>query len=222
MGYYIDLSKISIAAYKSMLKTNYLIPSQRILREAIDERFDAIEALGIKNMAMLKQALKNKKSSIEFAKQSNIPENYVIVLRREIHSRHPSARKIIDYPDINASVKAELCDMDIKTSLNLYNAICTDQDKLAKKLNISNEQITHLAKLMDVTRLRYVSPIFATLLVYSDFDTVEKISKAAPEILYNQIGAVNKDKKLFKGKLGLNDAKFLIEDTQHVSRDIIF
>ena len=41
MSYYIDFEKISIKDFKKKLKdTNYFLPSQKILTEKMDERFN--------------------------------------------------------------------------------------------------------------------------------------------------------------------------------------
>ena len=43
MGYYIDLKKIGIDEYKEILRTADLLPSRTVLKENIDDIFDAIK-----------------------------------------------------------------------------------------------------------------------------------------------------------------------------------
>ena len=223
MSYYIDLNNISLNEYKNMLKTRYLIPSQIVLRKNIDKYFLSIEKAGFKNMAMLKETFKTKKKAEDFAKTLNLPIDYTIVLRRELMSHHPPARKIAEYPTISDSIKSKLDAIDIKTSRQLYDLILTKKNRLelSKKLNASDEEILAIAKLMDVTRLRYVSPLFATLLVHSSCDSVEKLSKADEHVLYDEVKKINENNKFFKGNIGKNDMKFLIQDTEYVSIDIV-
>jgi hypothetical protein len=49
MGYSIDLSKISIEAYMEILKTQYVLPSRKILHQDIDSSFDAIHSCNIRD-----------------------------------------------------------------------------------------------------------------------------------------------------------------------------
>lgn len=224
MGYYIDLENISLDEYKNILKTRYLIPSHMVLRDNIDKNFDTIIKAGFNNMGSLLSKLKTKKKAEEFAKILGLPLDYVVVLRRELGGRIPPARKLNDYPSINDSIKTKLNELNIKTSKDLYEFILTKKDRTAlmEKLDSSEEEIMHISKLMDVTRLRYVSPLFATLLASTSCDTVEKLSKANPDTLFGEITNLNRDNRFFKGNLGKNDIKFLIEDTEYVSFDIEF
>ena len=61
MGYYIDLSLISIDALKNRLLTGDLLKSRMPLREDIESHFKAIKKHGVKNTGELTRALKSKK-----------------------------------------------------------------------------------------------------------------------------------------------------------------
>ena len=47
MGYNIDLSTISIDAYRTKLEKSDLLPSRMILKEDINERFKSLENQGV-------------------------------------------------------------------------------------------------------------------------------------------------------------------------------
>lgn len=223
MAYYIDLSKISLSEYKDMLLTRYIIPSQMILRDNIDENFKKIESSGIKDMAALKESLKSRTQAEKMAEKLSIPEEYVIVLRRETCSHHPPARNLDEYPTITNHARNVLGDMDVTRSDQLYPLLMTPSSRksMSAKLQLTYEQALTVAKLMDVSRLRYVSPLFATLLVHSPYDTVARISKADPQEMYDDLSALNTSQTFFKGQLGRNDTLFLIQDTEHVDIDLI-
>jgi len=61
MGYYIDLSKMSLNEFKENLKSRNLLPSQQILKKDIDKNFNVIKKQNIENLHQLQQALKTKK-----------------------------------------------------------------------------------------------------------------------------------------------------------------
>jgi hypothetical protein len=224
MGYYIDLKKITLLDYKQMLKARYLIPSMRALLPNIDKNFEILAKHDIENMDDLKSKLKAKKNVEAFSLASNIDFDYLNTLRREVNSHHSPPRKIANYPTVDVAIEQGLTAVGIKTSVALYTAVSTPADRrdLALKLNCDDKTILHLTKLSDVTRLRYVSGIYASLLVLSGFDSIEKISKADAQTLCDAIANTNEKHQLFKGKLGVNDARFLIQDTQHVSQDIVY
>lgn len=224
MAYYKDLSKVSLDDYKKMIINNYLIPSFRVLREDIEKRFEILKENNIHNMDELRLILKNKKNDLIISKKFGIPEKYIIVLRREINSHIPPERKLEDYITIDIKTKQTLFNLGINTSKDLYDYFSkiNDINKLCKELNEKEETVIHLAKLSDLTRLRYVSALFATTLALTKYDTVEKVRNAECEDLYNQIIKVNKENNLFKGNIGLNDVKFLIQDTKDVIKDISF
>jgi hypothetical protein len=223
MGYYIDFEKISIETYKNLLFTKYLIPSQRVLLEGIEENFEKLNENDIISMNDLLVSLKTKKKAMDFAEKADMSIDYIIVLRREISGRKPSVRKIVDYPTIDIEVKEKLVACGLNSSKDVYDFFVEKGlRESAAILSISEEAAVHIARLMDVTRLRYVSPIFSTVMVLSGYDTVEKISKADAGAFYNAIRKLNKEKGIYKGNIGLNDIKFLIEDTELVDKDLMF
>ena len=214
--YYKDLSKISIEKHKQELKSRSLIPSWQIVLENIDLNFEIIQNSGFLNLAQLKKALKSSKKAKEFAALHNIPEKYILVLRREVQSHHPPDRNLIDYPTLSKDFYEKLSRLDYLTCIQIYPKIKTISDRktFSQKSKITLNELDYLAHLIDVSRLRYVSPIFATLLVESGYDTIQKISQANPNEMEQFIHQTNQTKNLFKGKLGLSDMKFLILDAQ--------
>jgi hypothetical protein len=50
-------NKMDVQKYKTFLKSQYLIPSRKILHENIDENFMIFENCGLKKLSDLKQAI---------------------------------------------------------------------------------------------------------------------------------------------------------------------
>lgn len=222
MGYYIDFSKITLDKFKMMLESTYLLPSQQILKDKMDSRFEVIKSQDINNLEQLKQALKNKNKINSFSKETSLPVDYLTVLRRVINSYHPTPRKIKDFIELSKETKDKLENIGIKTTPQLYDKLAAKKSRntLKKELNVDDEEILLLAKLTDVSRLRYVNPAFATLLVNSDYDTVSNIRNADYQELYKELVRINEDKKFYKGRINLKDMKFLVNDTEHLSLDV--
>ncbi|MDJ0757507.1 MAG: DUF4332 domain-containing protein [Ardenticatenaceae bacterium] len=222
MGYYIDLNRISLNEFTHMLKTADLLPSQQILMVDLDQRFETIKAQNITTVAALKKILKTKKKVEQFASATSLPLDYLTVLRRTINSYHPQPRKLRDFPDLDQKTIAKLEHIGIKTTVDLYEKIVSleARDALKKQLDIDDEEALLLTRLTDVCRIRYVNQAFATLLIHSEFDTVEKIQKANYQDLHSKLIELNEGKKYYRGIIGLNDMKFFVNDAQNVALDI--
>lgn len=222
MGYYIDLSKITLDEFRRKLCHEYLLPSQQILKENIDERFAIIQSQNIVNLQQLQQELKTKEKVNAFAKTTSIDADYLTVLRRTVNSYHPQARKLNQFLCISSETARRLEKAGIKTTLDIYDRIINpkERSRLAGELCIFAEDTLLLAKLTDVSRLRYVNQTFACLLMLSGYDTVEMIQKADYHILYRELLEVNEEKNIFKGRIGLNDMELLINEARNTPLEI--
>ena len=105
-------------------------------------------------------------------------------------------------------------DIKLPLTFSLELISKTSRKLFSEKTSISLQIIEQITHLIDVTRLRYVSPIFTTLLVEAGADTILKIAQQNPIELKEKIEAVNQEKNLSKTTLGINDALFLIQDAQ--------
>jgi hypothetical protein len=222
MGYYIDLSKISLDDLKDKITSSDLLPSQQILKKGIDDKFKVLKSIDIKNMDELNRKLKNKKNIKELSNDTSIKTDYLTILRRYVNSFHPPPRKIGDFPSLSHLTVDKLEKMGITTTPQLYDKLVTKElrNNLKTELGVADEEILILTKLADVSRLKYVSPIYATLIVYSDYDTVQKIRNADYNDLHNQLVKINKEKNLYKGRINLKDIKYLVNETDYVTLDV--
>ena len=213
-GYYFDYNIINLEKLKEKIKSTELLPSQKILLEKIDERFDLLESYGIKNLHDLEMTLKTKNKCGDFARKTGLPEEYLIVLRREVNSYQPKPRKLNEFECIAKEIIDKLSILDIKNTVKLFEFVAKRKNRLelAKDLSISNDDAMKLAKITDISRIRYVSPDFATLLINSKYDTTEKIQKADYNRLYEDLIEINKNKIYYKGNFGLKDMKIFIND----------
>ncbi len=212
--YYYDFKSLSLSKLKEKIKNTELLPSQKILLEKIDERFDLIESQNINNIFELQEILKTKNKTTEFARKTGILEEYLIVLRREVNSYQSKSRKLSEFPGMKKEIIEKLAKKGIKDTGQLFDFIATrkSREDLEKELNLTNDDVIVLAKLTDVSRLRYVGPNFAMLLVSTQYDTVEKVQKADYNKLYEDLIKINKKEDYYKGNIGLKDMKFFVND----------
>lgn len=224
MGYHIDLKSISLDQYREMLKTKTLIPSWKILTENLDQRIEALKEIGFTNIDDLLKTLKNKKKLAEIVDPPTLSEEFLTVLKREINSKLSKPNRFIDFTFLDTKLTARLTEKGIKNTKNLFDKIVTpvDRENTANELNISETDILLLTKVTDLSRIQWVNHTFAYVLCESGYDTTEKVKNADPEVLYNSIKQLNKEKNLYKGNIGLNDMRILVEAAQIVPLDIVY
>ena len=222
MGYYIDLKNISLGEYKEILKSADLIPSRMVLKENIDDIFDAINTQKIENVDELQKALKNKNKLQDFSKQSGIPEDYLRILIREVNGYRQRPNKVRDFPGVSENVILKLEILGIKNTLQLFDKILTPQSRneLSGQTGISERELLKLAKLTDLSRIRWVNHTFAYVLLEAGYDTAEKVADADYKALYETVKTLNEEREIYKGHIGVHDMKLCVEAAEDVSLEI--
>lgn len=222
MGYYIDLEKISIDDYREKLESAYLPPSRLILKDKLDERFGYFKSIGIKNVKGLIQVLKKKDKLAELSKVDCFSGDYLTILLRELNSTLPKPNKISDFIDIKKNTIDRLEKIGITNTEKLYARVVkkSDRQKLADLTGIEYQDILELTKLSDLSRIKWVGVTYAQMLYDLGVDTVEKVSESDPIDLHTKINRMIKEKNIFKGAIGLNDVKILIESASELPIEI--
>lgn len=210
--YYINLNNYSLSDYANELEHAELLPSRKIIQEDTKRRFSLLNKEGIKTLGDVLTAFKTNDKLKAFSQKTKIPEDFLTILLREIKSMQPKPVRFSEIPAISKETIKKLGDLKINNTKDLFPFIITAQDRksFGKKSSITQEEITELTNLTDVSRIKWVGANFARVLVDSNFNTVKKISKAEPKKLFEEITKVNENKKYYKGKIGLNDMKLCI------------
>lgn len=222
MGYYVDLSKITIEDFQKKLEVSYLPPSRMILKEQLDVRLGYFKKIGIKNIQELMQVLKKKDAFIELSTVACFSGDYLTVLLRELNSTLPKPNKIADFNQISKHTVDKLANAGITNTEKLYNRVLTrvDRQKLVETTGIEYAEILKLTKLTDLSRMKWVGVTYARLLYDIGMDTVEKVSNADPFELHAKINQRVKEHAIFKGGIGINDVRILVEVASDLPSDI--
>lgn len=220
--YYIDLEKYPLNKFKDELNESELLPSRKILKEQIDTRFTILAKLGITNLHDLSNSLKTPKKTKEFAQKSGLPQDYLLILRREVNSYTPKPVNLDKFPGIDKDVITKLNNIGIKNTAHLFKMIKTEADrkKLSAENSINSEIIMELTKLTDLSRIKWIGPIFARLFFDSGTDTAEKVSNADAKSLYKQLVEINAEKGYTRGKFIESDVELCIKVAKMVPKVI--
>ena len=222
MGYYVDLKTISIDYYKEVLKTAEILPSWKVLKSDIDKNLNTIKRHNINNLDELLVMLKDKGKIQEFSEQSGLPVNYLSVLKRVVNGYRQKPIRVKDFTCIDEDVVFRLEKIGVKNTFHLYKEALTNEKRkeLSKKSGISSEKIKQLAKLTDLSRIRWVNHTFAYVLLEAGYDCVQKVAKANHRKLYETIKQLNKEREFYKASIGERDMKMIIESAKSLDFEI--
>jgi len=222
MGYYIDLEQISIDEYQRYIEKSDLLPSRRIIKENLSERFSYFKNIGITNVLELQRMLKKNDKLTELAKINCFSTDYLKILLREINSIQPKPTKISEFKGISPDTIKTLEKHGFQNTFKLFDKIKTknNRNELAKITGISAEEILELTKLTDLSRIRWVGATFARMLYDIGIDTVEKAANSNFTDLHLKINQTNKEKKYFNGNIGLNDMKLFVIAAKEIPMEV--
>lgn len=206
-GYMPDLSKIRLDTFRNELKTGRLLPSRRPLLEGIDAKFALLEKQGLADAGALKEALSSNPKIERLAQKTGIPEDYFTLLKREVNNLSPTPVKFSAIPGISERTVKRLKDLRITSAEDLFPYIkdTNSRKELERISGLSAGEILRLTKLVDVSRVKWVGPKLARLIVDTKYDTVEKMAKADPADLLGALNEAKRIHKAYQGALGIND-----------------
>lgn len=222
MGYYIDLKNISIDKYKEILKSAVLIPSWSVIERDIDKNFDIIKNHKVSNLDELLLALKDKDKIHEFSKQTGLQEDYLVILKRVVNGYRQKPNAIKDFTCVTEDTVVKLEKAGIKDTLRLYDNILTDKrrEALSNETGISKDEMLKLAKLTDLSRIRWVNHTFAYVLLEAGYDSAEKVANADYQELYYAVKKLNEERKIYNAHIGVRDMKMVVEAAKELKFEI--
>jgi predicted flap endonuclease-1-like 5' DNA nuclease len=221
-SYHINLKEISLDQYKQTIKQTELIPSRRILKEQIDQRFERLQACGISNLDDLLSAAKNAKKIADLAKNTGLSEEYLTILRREVNALIPQPKNLRNFPGVEPTIVVKLEKRGIRNSKQLFLATRRKQERtqLAQAADIDPEKLLELVKLADLSRVYGVGPIFARLLFDGGADTVESLAQADSEQLFRELEHRYLEAGYSKADFKERDIRFCIRMARDLPKSI--
>lgn len=133
-------------------------------------------------------------------------------------SLKPGPVNLSKFPGVNAGAIKKLEEAGIKTTLHLFRRVKTPQNReeLADELGVPREDVLELTRLTDLSRVKWVGPVFARIILDSGTNTVEKLSKAKSGPLYGRLLDINQEKGYTKARFVESDLSLCIEFAKKV------
>jgi len=197
MKYNLDLEKLSLRTYMSILKSQNLLPSRIILLQNIDENFAFFERKEIQYVSQLRKSLSTAKRIVSFAEESGISEEYLTILKREMNSLDQKPVLISSFPDIDLALVSRLEEVGVKNSKDYWEQNQSESEELLC--------------LCDLVRINGVGPIAAKVFYEAGYHSVSDVAEADAAVMLEKTSAVNESRQYYKMKLGLKDMQFCID-----------
>lgn len=219
MTYHIDGERVSLDDLRKRIEETDLVPSRALLLDGINAKMEALEQQGVTTLDSLRKKLKNSKRLEALSKATGIGTQYLILLRREIESYFPKSSALKAFDWLPGGEIAKLEEKGIRHVAALYEAASSGESRteLAKSTGVDVAILEALVRLADLTRVQWVSPTAARMLVEAGYDSVSKVAAADAEDLCEVLVCVNEGDRFFKGKIGLRDIKRLVRAASYVS-----
>jgi hypothetical protein len=214
--YEIDLRDVSLQVFAGLLARRSLTPGRRILLERLEARFQRMESAGVRNLGELKARLSAAQKLSAFSARCDIPEAYLVALKREVGSLVAKPVLLTGYPDISQEVVQKLEYMGIKSSkafFELYHAM-GGLEGVCVKTGISKEQGRELYGLCDLVRVNGLGPAAAKAFYEAGINSADGIARANAKDLLEAITKVNAEKGYYRAKLGEKDMQFAIDSAK--------
>jgi hypothetical protein len=140
-------------------------------------------------MKALIEKIKTQEKMAVFSEETNIPLDYLEILKREINSYQPKPIILSDIPEINPDHIERLSIAGIKNTKQLFEKtlLREEREKLSDITGIDYSSIVELAKMADISRIRWVGPLFVRIIIITGIDTVEKITNTSPVLFFDKI-----------------------------------
>jgi hypothetical protein len=197
MKYRLDIECLSVQKYKDILKKQNLLPGRRILLQNIDENFSLLENKGATTVYKLKKILSSPQKITSFAAESSIPEEYLVILKREMGSLDQKPVAIENFPDIESSRLEKLNEVGIKNSKDYW-----------EQNQASNDELFCLC---DLVRINGVGPLAAKVFYEAGYRSVSEVARAHASEMLEKVSEVNSAQNYYKAKLGQKDMQFCID-----------
>jgi len=210
MGYFIDEDSASLDELQVWLEKADLIPSLQPLLDGLAKKLSALKKAGMKSVGDLRMRMKNRKTLPSLADDAGIDSDYLVLLRRAVLGFFPKPRLLsaFDWLDMNTVIKLNRA--GIKDTRQLYEAASSGVERLAGEVELQKGDLLEFIALSDLSRIQWVSPVFARVLVAAGFSSAASVAAADSEVLYEAIIKANDRARFYKGKVGIRDIKRLI------------
>lgn len=218
MAYHIDAENVTLDELRMRIEETDLVPSRVTLLDGIEMKLNALEQQGITTLAKLRYELKNAKRLEAVANVTGLDKQYLILLRREIEGYFPKPIKLKAFDWLPPGEIDKLGENSIFDTAGLCKAAGSlkSRSELTTSTGVDAAVLKTLAQLADLSRVQWVSPTAARMLIEAGYDSASMLAAADAEDLCAALRRANEGNRYFKGNIGLRDIRRLVQAASYV------
>jgi len=207
--YQIDFEKYSLQKFFKSLRSRDMIPSRKILKDDLDNRFKMLHEKGITNLKEIVETLKTKQKIDQFSKDTGLDMDYLILLNREVKSYHPNPIRLDKFSGIEIENLDILNAEGIKNTRHMINRAGTKKQRiqLSETTGIPLKNLDELAGLSDLSRAYGVGPVFARMIYDIGIRTIKDFAAVSAE----EFVQIYEEKTGKKADFGAGEIQFSLD-----------
>lgn len=204
--YSINLSRLSLKAYKDHLLSIDLLPSRRVLLDSIDANISAIADRGIDDIGELIQVVSTPKKLSALSQLTSISEDYLKVLKREIGGLQPKNVPLSEFDMLSADQLEKLKNAGLRSSKDLFEAYPNIDESILEKMTCDK-----LYALCALVRINGIGALAAKIFFEAGYTSTADIASGDAQTMADKFNAINDAKQYYDGmRLGRKDMTFCI------------
>lgn len=216
MGYYMEDESTSLDQLRKRLENTDLIPSHRALLDGVEAQMTSLGKAGVTSLADLRVRLKSAKGLASLSRESGVSSGYLTLLRRVVKGFFPKPQPLSGFDWLEPRTVHHLERVGVKNTRQLYEAATYGLAPSATKMGLCAQDLSEGIALADLSRIQWVSPTFARVLLAAGFTSPSEVAKADPDALCSAVAQTNETAHFYKGKVGLRDIRRLVASAAHV------
>ncbi len=166
-------------------RSKKMLPGRVLLHEHTGERFRLLEEYGVTNLEELIRILVNRTKVRKVAFDTGIPEDYLVLLKREAGSYLARPFPLSGFPGIPFEYTEVLKSRGIRNTREFFEKVQSpDQQKeVSERTGIPRNRIREIHCLCDLSRISGVGGLFAKVLYDSGIRSTRELAETGAENL---------------------------------------
>lgn len=213
--YTLNPEKFSLQLFYELSASKKMIPSRAMLQEGIKAHFDILEKKGILNLDQLIRALGNKEKIAAMALETGIPENYLVLLKREAGSYLSKPFPLSNFPGIPLEYTEVLKTRGIRNTREFFESAQSPEQRniISQQTGIPEERLRELFSLCELSRIIGVGAFYARIIYHAGIKSLLEFAKTDPAT-HNELYMAILDRFGYSVKaLGEEDLQYCINYT---------
>lgn len=164
--YSIDLTTISLGAFRETILTVDLLPSRRMLADGIIDLVPKLRRMGVENLEDVRRLLRGKRGCVDLAAGLGVDEKYPTILNREVNSYVSKPVPLSQLGVFSDPELERLSAAGIASTKALHErcTVASHRRRVAGEHDHDEDRLAEAVDLSDLVRINGVGPAFARFL----------------------------------------------------------